>query len=363
MDNYPSHPHHRNYGCRLREFVLNDFRAISLENEKIRVTILIDKGTDIYEFLFKPKDIDFLWKSRLGLRSMKNYQPMTPGAGGMFLDFYEGGWQELFPWGGHASAYRGVDTGLHGEVALEPWSYCVDIDTPEEVRVTCSIRTRRAPFLLKKTFAIYRHQAALRINEVVMNESGVELPIVWGHHPAYGWPFLDDSCVIDLPTCKVKTGASLEPGSRLKENFDGSWPLIPLRDGIEVDLSKIPGPDIRSQDLAYLHGFAEGWYALRSRSQRIGIGFAWDAKVFPWIWYWQLFQGGPDYPFWGTEYVAAIEPVTSMATSFSDAVANGTAKLVPGGGRIQSEMWVWAFEGDHSVTRVSGQGVDFKNSD
>ncbi len=230
MANYPSHPHHRNYGCRLREFVLNDFRAISLENEKIRVTILIDKGTDIYEFLFKPKDVDFLWKSRLGLRSMKNYQPMTPGAGGMFLDFYEGGWQELFPWGGHASSYRGVETGLHGEVALEPWSYCVDVDTPEEVRITCSIRTRRAPFLLNKSFAIYGHQASLQINEVVLNESGEELPIVWGHHPAYGWPFLDDSCVIDLPSCKVKTAASLEAGSRLKENFDGSWPLIPLRE-------------------------------------------------------------------------------------------------------------------------------------
>jgi hypothetical protein len=359
MTSYPSHAHHRNYGCRLREFVLNDFRAVCLENEKVRITILIDKGTDIYEFLYKPTDMDFLWKSYLGLRSMKNYQPMTPGAGGMFLDFYEGGWQELFPWGGHASKYRGVDTGLHGEVALSPWEYRVDVDTPEEIQITCSIRTRRAPFLLKKTFALYRHQAALRINEVALNESEEELHVVWGHHPAYGSPFLDDSCVIDLPPCQVRTTECLDPSSRLEENFSGTWPTVRMRSGGEADLSKIPGPESRSQDLAFLYGFREGWYALRNQSQKVGIGLAWDAKVFPWIWFWQLFRGGPDYPSWGAEYVAAIEPITSMGTRFSDAVTNGTAKLFSGGANVTSEMWVWAFEGDRPVTRVSERGVDF----
>jgi Domain of unknown function (DUF4432) len=359
MTSYPSHEHHRNYGCRLREFILNDFRAVCMENEKVRITILIDKGTDIYEFLYKPKDMDFLWKSRLGLKSMKNYQPMTPGTGGMFLDFYEGGWQEMFPWGGHTSKYRGVDTGLHGEVALSQWEYCVDVDTAEAIQITCSIRTRRAPFLLKKTFALYRHRAALRINEVAVNESGEELHIVWGHHPAYGWPFLDNSCVIDLPPCQVKTANRVDSTSRLEENLDGQWPMVRTRHGGDVDLSKIPGPESRSQDLAFLYGFREGWYALRNRSQGVGIGLAWDAKVFPWIWFWQLFRGGPDYPSWGAEYVAAIEPITSMGTHFSDSVANGTAKLFPGDANLKSEMWAWAFEGDCPVTHVSERGVDF----
>ena len=242
MTSYPLNLHHRNYGCRIREFVLQDFRAVCLENEKVRITILIDKGTDIYEFLYKPKDVDFLWKSRLGLRSMKNYQPMAPGRGGMFLDFYEGGWQELFPWGGHASKYRGVNTGLHGRSGRwSPWDYQVDIDTPEEIQVTCSIRTRRAPFLLKKTFSLYRHRPALRIQEVAINESGKDLEIVWGHHPAFGWPFLDDSCVLDVPPCRAKTAASQGVDSRLKDNFDGIWPMVELRDGGNTDLSKIPG--------------------------------------------------------------------------------------------------------------------------
>lgn len=359
MVSYGSYSHHRNYGCRLREFILSDFRTVCLENEKIRVTILIDKGTDIYEFLYKPKDVDFLWKSYLGLRSMKNFQPMAPGTGGMFLDFYEGGWQELFPWGGHASGYRGVNTGLHGEVALAPWDYRVDVDNPEQVQITCSIRTRRAPFLLKKTFTLYRHRAALRISEVAENESEESIQIVWGHHPAYGWPFLDDTCVIDMPPCRVKTTACLDTTSRLAENVEESWPIFRLLSGGQTDLSKIPGPSVRSQDLAFLYGFQEGWYALRNRSQGVGVGLAWDVRVFPWIWLWQLCRGGPDYPFWGAEYVTAIEPVTSMATRFSDAISNGTAKVVSGLADIKSEMWLWAFETDRPVIRVSGEGVEF----
>ena len=359
MISYPENIHHRNYGCRIREFVLKDYRAVSLENELIKVTILIDKGTDIYEFVYKPKDLDFLWKSRVGLRSMINYQPMKPGSGGMFLDFYEGGWQELFPWGGHASDFRGVNTGLHGEVTLEPWEYRVDVDTPEEIQITCSIRTRRAPFLLTKSFRLRRHVPALSIWETAENESDSEMKVVWGHHPAYGWPFLDDSCVIDLPPCEVMTQGALDETSRLKENSSGTWPMVQLRDGGTLNLSEIPHPAVGSHDLAYIHGFAEGWYALRNRRQQVGIGLSWDAKVFPWMWYWQLFRGGPDYPSWSSEYVAAIEPVTSRTPRFADAIENGTAKAFEPRSRLQSEMWVWAFASGDPVKRVSGDGVKF----
>jgi hypothetical protein len=356
---YQRHSHHRNYGCRVREFILKDFRAVTLQNEKIAVTILIDKGADVYEFLYKPKDVDFLWKSSVGLRSMKNYQPTIPGKGGNFLDFYEGGWQEMFPWGGHASVYRGADTGLHGEVALARWDYQVNVDTPEQVQITCVVRTLRSPFLLKKTFTLYRSRADLRINEVVLNESEQQMQVVWGHHPAYGWPFLDSSCVIDLPPCKVKTLASVDESGRLAEHSEGDWPSFKGRNGRSVDLSKIPGPESRSHDIAFLSGFKEGWYALRSQSQAVGIGLAWDASIFPWMWYYQVFRGAPDYPFWGEEYLISLEVATSMGLKFSDAISNATARVIPGGASVSSEMWACVFEGNRPVTRVSASGVEF----
>ena len=358
MESYPQQTHSRNYGCRLTEFVLKDHRAISLENEKIRVTVLIDKGTDIYEFLYKPKDVDFLYRSYVGLRSRKNFYPMSPITGGAFLDYYEGGWQEMFPWGGHASTHRGVDTGLHGEVALSPWDYRVDVDTPEEVRVTCSIRTRRAPFFLQKTFAIYRQKAALHISEVAQCECDQDLEIVWGQHPTFGWPFLDDSCVIDLAPCRVKVPAPIGESIRLEPNQDTVWPHAKLLHGSETDLSRIPGPSTGSEDIAFLYGFKEAWYAVRSQSKGVGFGLTWDPKAFPWVWFWQLYRGSPNYPWWQSQYCAALEPVTSAGLAFGEAVANGTALKVAARATLRAELCAWAFEATTPVTRVSAQGVE-----
>ena len=41
----------------------------------------------------------------------------------------------------------------------------------------------------------------LEIDERLTNLADEELDIMWGHHPAFGPPFLDDSCRIDVPPC------------------------------------------------------------------------------------------------------------------------------------------------------------------
>jgi hypothetical protein len=353
-----AHYHLRHFGCRLLESVIQGYRAVTLENEMIRVTVLADKGTDVIEFLHKPTDTDFLWRSSLGLRGRDSYRAMTPVPVGDFLDYYQGGWQEMFPWAGHASVHRGVNTGLHGEVCLAPWDYQVVTDSAEEVAVVFTIRTRRAPFALTKMLSLQRNEPALHIRETATNESAQELKIVWGHHPAFGAPFLDESCVVDLPPCSLKTSGPLDSTSRLVPHQEGAWPQAKLSAGGVADISKIASPTARTQDLAFLTGFKEGWYAVRNASRQVGIGFAWDAKVFSWLWFWQNYGGGPDYPWWGREYVAALEPVTSMATKFSDAIENGTAFKFAGNSSVTTELTVWAFEATQPVQRITGRGVE-----
>ena len=36
-------------------------RAVFLENELLRIGVLADKGTDVFEFNYKPRDMDFVW--------------------------------------------------------------------------------------------------------------------------------------------------------------------------------------------------------------------------------------------------------------------------------------------------------------
>ncbi|MHC4782254.1 MAG: hypothetical protein ACYTE0_04270 [Planctomycetota bacterium] len=64
--------YNRNYGCRCREVVYKGHRTLILENEKLRLMIVVDKGTDIIELLYKPKDIDFMWQSPVDLPAPHN---------------------------------------------------------------------------------------------------------------------------------------------------------------------------------------------------------------------------------------------------------------------------------------------------
>jgi hypothetical protein len=44
----------RNYACRITESAFRELRCVTLENQLIRVSVVADKGADIYEFLHKP---------------------------------------------------------------------------------------------------------------------------------------------------------------------------------------------------------------------------------------------------------------------------------------------------------------------
>ena len=44
--------HNRNYGCRYKEIIENGYRALVIENELLRISIYLDKGSDIFASLF-----------------------------------------------------------------------------------------------------------------------------------------------------------------------------------------------------------------------------------------------------------------------------------------------------------------------
>src|SRR4051794_27615236 len=110
-------------GCKVTETRLErDVPAIVLENELIEATVLPQKGADIYRFVSKPDDIDVLWKSPWGLRPPVALHSAVDSSAA-WLEAYEGGWQEIFPNGGTANTYRGVELNFHGEASLAVWDY------------------------------------------------------------------------------------------------------------------------------------------------------------------------------------------------------------------------------------------------
>jgi len=359
MSFHPFHTYHheRNYGCRITECVLRGYRTLILENNLIRVTVLADKGTDIYELLYKPLDMDAMWRAPLGLRERHSVTSPREHASGKFLDYAFGGWFEMFPNVGYHFEKHGFPWSLHGEVSLQAWEYKIVKDEPEEIIIGFQVRTARTPFHLEKTLRLVNDKPTLFFEERITNEGDQPMDVSWGQHPVYGWPFVDDSCRLYLPPCRALTfEEKLAPTTRLKPGQDREWPFVETLDGQIIDASRIPGPETRSHDHIYLTGYQEGWYALTNENRGIGLGLSFDPGLYKFLTFWQVYRGAFDYPWWGMTYNIAIEPQTSYPNHLPDQIEAGNALHFESGGTIETNYLATFYEDIAPVRKVRNDG-------
>ena len=327
----------RHFGVRVTDrYRLDDLRTVILENELLRITFLADQGSDIIEFLYKPKDIDFLWRSPLASRRTRPFVPASP-IHRPFLDHYAGGWQELFPHAGPGTTYLKADLGFHGEVWGLPWEHEIVKDQAEEVVVRFRVRTVRMPFYLEKSVSLRTQESTLRFHEVVVNEGKTPLQFMWGHHPAFGPPFLDGHCVLDAPACRVQIGEELLP-----------WPV----DFKGRDHSRLVPEESAGEVMKYLHDLREGWVALTNPNKLLGIGLVFDPRVFRYVWLWQEFEYTREYPWFGRAYVLGVEPHSSLPDAHQ---SGGSLLELAEGERLETEMLAVVYE-TSGVRSISPQG-------
>lgn len=351
----------RNHGCRLSDaWTYKGMRTLVLENDLLRVTVLIDKGSDIVEFRYKPRDLDFLYFAPAGIRNPA--RTVTSAAtSAPFLDYFSGGWNEILPNGGPSVNYRGAELGQHGEISLLAWDYSVVEDTPNRISVKLWVRALRTPFLLEKTLSMEVGKAALYISERLTNESGEKVDFMWGHHIAFGRPFLDEGVTIDLPARTIEAQGewpNFEPRRFMPEST-GEWPNIPSVNGGTVDASKVPAyGTTHAQEMAYLKDLSAGWYAITNVARNIGFGIRFDESVFRYIWYWQqMGDVASGYPWWKRTHTQALEPWSSYPSDgLNEAIANGTALMLDGGQQLETTLVAIAYEGQSGVTNITRDG-------
>jgi galactose mutarotase-like enzyme len=351
----PAYLHERNFGCRVTEVIYRGLRSFYLENELLRVLILADKGGDIVEFVHKPTDTDFLWRSPNGVRDPRGFVATAQRPEGAFLDFYPGGWQDCLPTGGDATDFAGTRHGPHGEFCLLPWQAQLTADEPETVTLELRARGYRTPLFVTKRFTLQRGRPVLFVHERVVNEGAEAFDLVWGQHPAFGPPFLDASCVVDLPAATVHAD-DRQPTHRYRPGTS-AWPLAHGRDGTLIDISKIPPPDVRTHDTVFLTDLSAGWYAVTNTGRSVGFGMCWPLEVYPAIWFWQSYGGAFGSPWFGRSYNIALEPWTTAATSVNAACANGTARTLAPGAVLAVDFCAVAYSGLQQITAIHPDGT------
>jgi hypothetical protein len=346
-------------GCSITdECSVQGIPGVLLENDYLRVVVLVGKGTDVYEFRHKQTDTDVLYKSPWGVTNPQSYVQDSPDSTGQFMDFYHGGWQELFPNAGNSCIYKGAALGFHGEICKVPWSHTIREKGPKRVSLECSVRTVRTPFLIEKTLFMDSEMASLRIRESVTNQGSEPLDFMWGHHPAFGAPFLSEHCRLFAPCTEVETSQSLPARQILRPNTEyNSFPFVTTADGRNLDLSRTLPSSAAVTNLTYLKGLTAGWYCFINERTRQGFAMKWDVSVFRYIWLWQEFGGTRNYPWWGQGYVVGIEPHSSLPSlGLNAAIERGTQLNLQPGATISTTIVASVFEAEGIPTGVTEEG-------
>jgi len=348
-------PIYRNHSCRIREYTFEGQRLLFLENELLRLGIWVDKGADIFEFVHKPTDTDFMLHTPHGMR-MPAVQSATSSQGS-FLDYYEGGWQEILPNGGPACTYKQIEFGLHGEISTIPWQYTIGADSPDEVTVTVDVRPFRTPFHLTRQMTLRAGKAVLTMDETLTNEGREPMDLMWGHHPAFGSPFLSEACRVDLPQGDLifETFAG-GAGTRIQSSGKHHWPWAQEGD-VSIDFSRPDPIGVGHEDLGYVINLPEGWYAITNQKRQVGFAMAWSLDVFPYLWVWRNLLR-PGYPWYGRVYTMALEPWTSYPSAgLLTAIQNGSAIKLEAGQSKSVTLRAIAYENAQKVSHVSPEGI------
>ena len=322
------------------DWTYKNMKVVWLENDFLRIGVLVGRGSDIFEFRFKPLDCDFLLRLPKGIRNPNQDFSQMRNTPNQFEDYYYGGWQEILP-NSPTFNYRGASLGQHGEISLIPWKYSIVENDSKKISIKLWARPLRFPIKIEKTLTIVHDKPTLFIEEKIINESKTDLDIMWGHHIAFGLPFLKNGAQIKCNAKKMISEQEMPKTRRFKPGVETDWPLAINLQGQKDNASFIPGEsDTPYSELTYLSGFGKkGNYTLIDSDHNLGFQLSWDAQIFKYLWYWQERYSTQDAPWWGNTYTIALEPWTSRWTPDpKQAINNGEWLSIPKDGTISTKL-------------------------
>ena len=332
------------------DYTYKGYRLVIVENDYIKIVILPEKGADIYQFIDKKHNADYLWKTPMGLRSQVKPVPAGYGAESQFANTYEGGWQMVFPNGGAACFYKGVNLEMCGDAAVEPWKYRIADPGPDMARVVFETTTHRLPYRLQRVIRVAADKPCMQLDETILNLGREKLDYVWGQHVSFDGALIrKGNWRLDIPCKKLYTNTGSQgapkqttPGARknrLPQNGEFTWPHATGNDGQIIDLSVFPDAEVCACDIAYLHELSQGTFSLINEEKNQGFQLTWNHEQFPYIWYFQNFNGSFGYPWYGRGNGIVLEPITSFpALGLTESINRNNHCVIQAGEKITASF-------------------------
>ncbi len=315
-------------GCRISdEWKFRDIETVIMENDFLRVVVLPGKGADISEILYKPLDINILFRNPYGPRKLGEVSSLSCHSQ-IFRDYTGGGWSDILPNVGNPSQIAGISFGLHEETPLLKWRYEITEDSATRVSAIFWVNLVKYPFSVRKTISLDKTNN-LRIDETVINNSNQDLPFSWLIHPTFSEEFASPGSKIFINGEKIH---------RMTENPE-TWdfPFFIEPDGTKRDIRLIPQRDSSIDDTVVLSGISSGRYSILNPNIALKFTLEWPIEVFKYLWYYRNYNS-QGYPYYGRSRFIALEPCTSLRSGLSSQVNNNDVLILKAGRAISVSL-------------------------
>ncbi|MCB0686992.1 MAG: DUF4432 family protein [Saprospiraceae bacterium] len=322
------------------DWTYHNMPVIWMENDFVKIGILVGRGSDIFEFRYKPRNLNFMLRLDKDIYNPAQVVSQIRNTENQLEDYYYGGWQEVLP-NSAAGLYRNAQLGQHGEIWMIPWKHAILENTGQRVSLKCWTRPLRVPILVEKTLTLTADSTNLSIDERLTNESRTDLDIMWGHHIAFGLPFLHLGGHIRTNATHLEAEYHMPEHRVYKPGAFGQWPAVEGLEGNMINASIVPPADAPPYaDLAYLSGFKEkAFYEIYNHHADLGFSVHWNPDIFKYLWYWQERYATQNAPWWGKAYAIALEPWTTKHPNNPEAaIARGEYLKIKAGSFIETSL-------------------------
>lgn len=275
--------------------------VLALGSDEVEVTVDPGRGADILSLTHRASGIDVLFRTPWRVHADRVRAGATPAlvadAQTAWMEHYRGGWQTLFPNAGPGRVHDGAPFGFHGEASTSAW------DVVERTAGSVQLRTElfTVPVAMCRTITV--DGPTVRVVDELTNLSANAVTTDYCSHPAFGGPFLEGECVLDVAAGAFTVDPSV-PG------IGGTvlgWPGARPDEGGEP-LDRVPGPDAVRGMFGWFSGFREGSATIENPAPGLAVRLTWDAGLLPYAWLWQEFHATPGFPWFGRARVMALEP-------------------------------------------------------
>ncbi len=287
------------------------FRALVLENRRLRVVVLPELGGKVWSVVDKANDLELLWTN-------PRVPPRHVAFGASYDDSFFGGWDELYP-NDEAEDLAGERFPDHGELWTLPWEWSVG-QSDEGAWIEIGVRTPISSSHATKILSLGSDAAEL-VTRYRLENTGIRAqPFLWKSHVAVR---LHEDSRLDLGAETVLLHDFGIPRARgAVPTF--SWPDLSAQ-GRSFDMRELPAADSGRSEFLLATRMSDGFCSVHHPHLGVRLRLEFDLAQLPSCWTFASYGG------WRGLHVLVLEPCTGYPLSVREGVAAGTHQVLAAG--------------------------------